>query len=139
MRPELLHLIRQWTAKADEDYRNAEFVLAMEEDCPLSTICFHSQQCVEKYLKALLISWSLPVPRSHDLLELYHRIPAESRPRLPETGLAVLNRYAVETRYSGDWDVISREEGERAFGLAKAARMAIARELGARTNRDESF
>lgn len=103
MRPEQLHLIHRWMAKAKEDYRNAEFVLTLEEDCPLSTICFHSQQCVEKYLKALLICQSLRVPRSHDLLELRNRIPADSRPELPEAGLAVLNRYAVEARYPGDW------------------------------------
>jgi len=69
MQPEQLHLIRRWVSKAEENYRNAEFVLTLEKDCPLSTICFHSQQCVEKYLKALLISCSLPVPRSHDLLD----------------------------------------------------------------------
>ncbi len=38
----------QWMEKAEEDCRNAEYVLTLEEDCPLGTVCFHSQQCVEK-------------------------------------------------------------------------------------------
>lgn len=108
MPPEQVHLMRQWTQKAEEDYTNAKHTLTLQDDCPLSTVCFHSQQCVEKYLKALLVGHSLPVPKSHDLLESYHRIPLDKRPDLSEESLAILNRYAVETRYLGDWEAISR-------------------------------
>ena len=55
VQPEQLHVIKQWIEKAEEDYKNAEYTLTLEEDCPVSTVCFHSQQCIEKYLKALLI------------------------------------------------------------------------------------
>lgn len=129
MRPEQVHLVRQWIEKAEEDYKNAEYVLTLEEDCPVGTVCFHSQQCAEKYLKALLVCCSLPVPRSHDLIELYHRIPSASKPVLAEESLAILNRYAVETRYPGDWDIISRREAEDALGIAQAVREVAARQL----------
>jgi hypothetical protein len=66
VRPEQLYLINQWIGKAEEDYKNAEYTLTLEQDCPVSTVCFHSQQCAEKYLKALLICHSLAVPKSHD-------------------------------------------------------------------------
>jgi HEPN domain-containing protein len=132
MQPEQLHLVQQWMDKAEEDYRNAEFVLTLTNDCPLSTICFHSQQCVEKYLKALLVCESLSVPRSHDLQELSNRIPADGRPELPQADLAVLNRYAIEARYPGDWDIISRREAEEAFGLARGIRQTISQELSRR-------
>lgn len=95
----------------------------------MSTVCFHSQQGVEKCLKALLICRSLPVPKSHDLLELYHRIPLDNRPNLSEEWLAVLNRYAVEARYPGDWDIISRREAEDAFRAARTIRQTISEEL----------
>ncbi|MGA2770210.1 MAG: HEPN domain-containing protein [Bryobacteraceae bacterium] len=29
--------------------------MTLQEDCPFDTVCFHAQQCVEKYLKALLL------------------------------------------------------------------------------------
>ena len=139
MRPEQVHLVRQWIEKAEEDFRNAEYTLTLQEDCPLSTVCFHSQQCVEKYLKALLICHFLPVPKSHDLLELYHRIPLEDRPSLFEEWLAVLNRYAVEARYPGDWDIISRREAEVAFDAARTIRQIVSQELSRITEQSEDF
>ena len=127
--PDQAHLVRQWIEKAEEDFRNAEYTLTLQEGCPLSTVCFHSQQCVEKYLKALLIYCALPVPRSHDLLVLYHQIPAGHRPDLSKQWLAVLNRYAVEARYPGDWDDISRREAEEALIAASTVRQRIRGEL----------
>lgn len=58
--PESLRWIRQWVEKAESDLRNAEHTL--ELDCPLDTVCFHAQQCAEKYLKALLVSWGADFP-----------------------------------------------------------------------------
>ncbi len=133
-RPEQVHLVRQWIEKAEEDYRNAEYTLTLEEECPLSTICFHAQQCVEKYLKALLVCSSLPVPKTHDLVELYHRVPFDRRPALSEESLATLNRYAVETRYPGDWEIISRREAEDAFTVARMLRDTIRQQLAQTMN-----
>jgi len=125
MQPEQVHLAQQWIAKAEEDFRNGEYVSTLKEDCPLSTVCFHSQQCVEKYLKALMICCCLPVPRSHDFIELLHRIPLNNRPDVSEASLASLNRYAVETRYPGDWDIISRREAEDAPDSARLVREIV--------------
>jgi HEPN domain-containing protein len=136
MPPEQVHLIYQWMEKAEEDYRNAKFTLTLEEDCPFSTVCFHSQQCVEKYLKALLVCHSISVPKSHDLLELYNRVPVEQKPGLSEEALAVLNRYAVEARYPGNWDVISRDEASSAFKSAQAISDLLHRVISAIIDRN---
>ena len=61
--------------------------------------------------------------------ELYHRIPSASKPNLSEESLAILNRYAVETRYPGDWDIISRREAEDAFDVARVLREIIGQRL----------
>ena len=55
-RPDPAFLAREWVEKAEEDLTNAEHTLTMEAHCPFSTVCFHAQQCVEKYIKALLVS-----------------------------------------------------------------------------------
>ncbi len=62
--------IGQWIKKAEHDLINAEYVLRMEANCPTDTVCYHCHQCVEKYLKALLIAHNTPFPRTHDLVLL---------------------------------------------------------------------
>jgi HEPN domain-containing protein len=50
-----LELALSWFKVANEDLLAAEHELRYE-DAVLRTICFHSQQSVEKYLKGFLIS-----------------------------------------------------------------------------------
>ena len=49
-------IARLWAEKAENDLLNAEHTLKMKSNCPFDTICFHSQQCAEKYIKALSIA-----------------------------------------------------------------------------------
>ena len=58
--PETLSLVRQWVEKAEEDLCVAEHTLTLDENCPYGTVCFHAQQCAEKYLKALLALHAVP-------------------------------------------------------------------------------
>ncbi len=124
-RPEQLHVARQWIAKAEEDLKNAEYTLTLEQDCPLSTVCFHAQQCVEKYLKALLVCDSITFPRTHDLVTLFNLISAHRQVELSLEELVVLNRYAIETRYPGDWDPIDRPEAVESVEMARVIRDII--------------
>ena len=64
---ELLSVVRQWVQKAENDLKNAAYTLRMGKDCPTDTVCFHAQQCAEKYLKALLVLQGLDFPRTHDM------------------------------------------------------------------------
>lgn len=56
-------VVRQWIEKADNDLRNATHTLSMGDDCPYDTVCFHAQQCSEKYIKALLADHRSTFPR----------------------------------------------------------------------------
>ncbi len=58
-----------WLAKADEDIRVAELVLAAEPPL-VDPAAFHCQQAVEKIIKALLVAAAVKLPRSHDIEEL---------------------------------------------------------------------
>ncbi len=51
--PDKTKWVNEWKQKADNDLRTAEIVLSSEEP-PTDTICFHAQQCAEKYLKSYL-------------------------------------------------------------------------------------
>ena len=63
-------IVREWIAKAENDLKNAAHTLMLKEDCPTDTVCFHAQQVVEKYLKALLVWVDIDFPKTHDITEL---------------------------------------------------------------------
>jgi HEPN domain-containing protein len=130
IRPEQLKLIKQWVEKAEEDFRTAEYLLVLKEDCPLNSVCFHSQQCAEKYIKALLMYCSIQFPKSHDVVELLNLVPDNYRPDLSIDDLAIINRYAVDTRYPQCWEIITRQEAEESVTIAKDVRQKIRMLLG---------
>ncbi len=73
-----LAAVRVWVDSAEGDLTHAEHALGVPDSkCPFNTVCFHAQQCAEKYLKAGLIQrgWtrlehttSLSLPPSSPLL-----------------------------------------------------------------------
>ena len=124
-RPELRHVVAQWVSKAEEDLTAAEYLLTMGERCPFATVCFHAQQLVEKYLKALLALHSVAFPKTHDLAELASALPPSLALPVDLAELGLLKRYAVEARYPGDWEPITRQESDEAVRIAKRVRNAI--------------
>ena len=63
-------------------------------------VCFHAQQCIEKYLKAWLQEANLPVPRTHDLQELLHLIvPLHPEWRVWRLDFKRFTTHAVDVRY----------------------------------------
>jgi len=130
IRPEQHKLVKQWTEKAEEDFRTAEYLLVLKENCPLNPVCFHSQQCVEKYIKALLVYCTIQFPKSHDVVELLNLVPENCRPDLTIYDLAIINRYAVETRYPGEWEIVTRQEAEESMRIAGEVRQKIRQLLG---------
>jgi len=61
---------RGWMRKGDSDRLDAQ--RTVRSDGPYDTACFHCQQAVEKYLKAVLALAGLTIPRAHDLEEIYN-------------------------------------------------------------------
>lgn len=96
-------LTRQWVKKAEADYRLA-VKLGRGEEPFHDQICFHCQQAGEKYLKGLMEELSVPIPRTHNLVALLPLLaPHHSSLRSLRRGLDFLTRFAVDTRYPGDW------------------------------------
>ena len=92
-------------------------------------MCFHSQQCAEKYLKALLLYCGVLFPRTHDLRLLLDLVPAEIPLGLRHEQVIPLNRYVIEGRYPGDWEPITVAEAQRAVEMAQAVRQAVLKQL----------
>ena len=96
-------LVRGWLAKAEGDYRTAGRELNAADAPNYDAVCFHAQQAIEKYMKALLLSRGHVPPRSHDLLKL-EQLLSEVCPGWfwATEELRFLNVAAVEFRYPGE-------------------------------------
>ena len=93
----LKEIAREWTQKADNDLKTATHTLELGDECPTDTVCFHAQQCVEKYLKALLVLFEIDFPRTHELKTLIELLPASARPPLGSAEQDLLTEYATVT------------------------------------------
>ncbi len=107
---------REWEMLFDiaEEDRAAFKALIKTPSISLSVCCFHAQQAVEKYMKAVLSKHKIAFPFTHDLLELYDLLLAfpvifpVSRDDLKK-----LNPFAVKQRYDRLPEIhITREEAE---------------------------
>ncbi len=125
--PEALRVAAGWVEKADNDLKNASHTLELDEDCPTDTVVFHAQQCVEKYLKALLVVDGIDFPRTHSVSVLLDLLAESIRPALTTEEQERLTDYATTTRYPGDYEDISLEEAHRATAIAARVR-GVARE-----------
>jgi len=120
----------KWVLKAEHDYKIGKREM-LAEDPATDMVCFHMQQCVEKYLKAFL-SWSGEhFRRTHDLaelIELCKRVD-EDFEVLYEMQADRLTRYAVEARYPEEFFVPDIEEAKRCVAIAEQVRGWIRRKL----------
>src|SRR5438105_6810290 len=67
-------LTREWVKKAEGDFVTAQRELRARKSPNYDSACFHSQQCVEKYLKARLQEANISFPHTHDLGALLNLI-----------------------------------------------------------------
>ena len=112
---------REWVAKAEEDFAAAT-VLARPRKKPLwALVCFHAQQCVEKYLKARLNEASVQFYKTHDLEALLNQaLAAEPLWAAFRPALKRLSDAAIVPRYPGS--VYTEAEAQRALKTCKAFR-----------------
>jgi HEPN domain-containing protein len=97
-------------------------------------VCFHAQQCVEKYLKALLVVTGMDFPKTHDTEALLSLLPIVSRPEIAEEYQARLTLYATASRYPGAPE-ISISEAKAAVALARRIRSTVRRMLPVQVTR----
>ena len=81
--------------------------------------CFHAQQCAEKALKGLLTKLQIPFPRTHALDVLLDLLKNNGM-IIPVTvdEAFELTEYAVQTRYPGEWEPVTKQEAQHALERA---------------------
>ena len=105
--------------------QHAHSDLALARTTPLPPIlfedlCFHAQQAAEKAIKAILVAYDIPVPRTHNLRTLFDLVPAEVSVPADLQEAAGLSDYAVARRYPGASEPVETEEYREAINMAEA-------------------
>ena len=124
---------RNWIAKAESDLKIGKDEFTTENPAT-DAICFHMQQCVEKYLKAFLIVSGRRIRRTHDIVELIEGC-AQVDPtfvELSKINADRLTEYAVELRYPEEFYFPSLEETKRALEIAEKAKNFVSEKLKSR-------
>jgi HEPN domain-containing protein len=116
-------ITHEWVSKAENDYTSARILLNAADEV-YDAVCFHAQQCCEKYLKAWLIEQDITFPRIHDLEALAKLCAlSASEVGLLMDDLRLLTSYAVEVRYPGA--SADRSDAEACLTIATKVRSML--------------
>jgi HEPN domain-containing protein len=115
-----------WFTKAEADLQAAELLLNTANPL-LDIVCYHAQQCSEKYPKGYLVARSIPFKFVHELAYLT-RLCIEQEPEFSEIIdiASELQDYATGVRYPDDeLDEPTLQETQRAVACTKEIRAFI--------------
>ena len=116
---------KAWLAKAAQDLRRVEVLLAAEPP-DVEGALFHSQQAAEKALKGFLTWHDVPFRRVHELDVIGGQCAAEDHSLSDLMSRAdSLSKYAWRFRYPGAPYEPALEEGRAAFDLAREVMNAV--------------
>lgn len=119
----------EWVAKAEGDFMTAGRELRARKDLNYDAVCFHCQQCAEKYLKAVLQENSMHIPKIHYLLELLGLVLKFDKSfEALRADLDALEDFSVRFRYPGDF--AEKEQAHSAFESVQTVRAFIRKKLG---------
>lgn len=121
-------ITREWIDKAEGDFATAQRELQVQQMPNYDAVCFHAQQCIEKYLKACLQEANIGFTKTHDLsalLELFLPVQPEWATLRPT--LDALTAYATEFRYPGA--LANQAIASRAFQECDTVRQVIRQHL----------
>ncbi len=95
-------LTLEWVEKAEGDLLTGRREYRARKSPNFDAVCFHTQQAVEKYMKAVLQENGVAIPRIHSLADLLALILKNDTSYLAvQADAAILEGYAVLFRYPG--------------------------------------
>lgn len=98
--------VLEWLRLAEMDFVTANHLDKTLYPKPMEIICYHCQQCAEKYLKALIEYLGKEIEKTHDLGNLANII--EESIEVPHNVLvscAKLTQYGVKIRYPQEFEL----------------------------------
>lgn len=130
MKGDKINAVNAWFRKAENDLRTAEYTMTMDNP-PYDIVCFHLQQCAEKYIKGFLTFHETDFPKTHSIEDLV-LLCKDIAPALESDigDVEVLSIYAVETRYPAEmYYEIPEEKALEAIELAGKIKSVVLKYL----------
>lgn len=121
--------VTEWVEKAEGDFATAGRELRARTRPNHDAVCFHRQQCAEKYLKAVLQANNKHIPKIHYLLEILALIlKFDTSYEFLRADLDTLEDYAVHFRYPGEF--AEKDLAQSAYQAVKIIREFVQQKLG---------
>lgn len=117
---EQLQVAINWIKKAENDLKTAKDEINTEAPAT-DTVCFHAQQCVEKYLKSYLVFHKKHFKKIHNIAKLIEHCKELS----PDFDILFnfeadkLTVYATEVRYGEEFFIPTIEEARKSIEIAE--------------------
>ena len=109
---------KDWLFKALSDLKSAR-KLSKDDNETLDTAAYHTQQCVEKALKAFLVFNHNMPPKTHDLSKLLEQcVVFDLSLKALSDDVITLIPYAIYSRYPNDYFEVNRSDVETALIIA---------------------
>ena len=121
--------VSEWVEKAEGDFETVRDLSKKNTKRQRYIIAFHCQQCIEKYLKAMLTYHKIEFPKQHDLEQLLVLLLEKEPLLLPiRRSLGKLTPFAVNFRYPGE--DIAPKEVRQAINITEQLRVVLRECLG---------
>lgn len=122
-------LTAEWVEKAEDDFIVAQKMFRARKQPVYGAVCFHGQQCAEKYLKAYLQEHDRDIPKIHKLLDLLKLCKEiDSSLEILLSDLKELERFAINVRYPGM--SADKDEAKISLKAAQTVREFLRQRLG---------
>jgi HEPN domain-containing protein len=123
-------LVKGWLDKAEKDFESAKQLLS-QENVITENVCFHSQQAVEKFLKAYLVFLGVAFPKTHEIGELITLCETyDDEIEKLKIDADSLTDYAVEIRYPDVYYVPTIDEAKESLSIALKVKELILKRIG---------
>lgn len=116
--------LTNWLFRAEEDIAVIDSLYKIDPILYSSTICFHAQQAVEKFLIAFLVYHNIDFPRTHDidfLLQECKKIDSKDF----NVDMGSLSDFGISIRYPDDFYIPDKEETTQYRGVAHAIQSIV--------------
>ncbi|MBI5591195.1 MAG: HEPN domain-containing protein [Deltaproteobacteria bacterium] len=96
----------EWLEFAKRDLEAAKFLV--NSPYLANIVLFHSQQCIEKCLKAYLEESDIKIPKIHSVVKLYAMIPEDAKMsfNIKEDELDLVDLVYIDTRYPSGFGLL---------------------------------
>ena len=123
-----------WLEFADRDLEAAKKLVNYEYLANI--VIFHSQQCVEKCLKAILEEHNQYLPKIHGVTKLYELVRKNTNISLPisDDELDLVDNVYIDARYPGNFGLLpsgfpTKDDAASLFSIAKNVYQSTINEL----------